>query len=135
MNLRTLLGIETGVDATARSLDSTNITPGESLSFMFDQAVKITSLNFQAGNGDEVEVSSDAFDDFSAVVSLGTISLPDVIVPANTKVVFTGGDGSPSGTVSDYQFSGTSFSIVPEPASLSLVALGGLMMLSRRRKA
>ena len=43
------------------------------------------------------------------------------------EIIF-GGDGALTGTVDD-------FGVIPEPATLSLLALGGLMMLKRRRNA
>ena len=58
--------------------------------------------------------------------------LAHIVVPTNTTVIF-------SGTVHNELAAGTNFSnvtsAVPEPASLMIAGLGGLVLLARRRRA
>ncbi len=128
INFATHLGINGGT--------GTNVDAGEAVSFTWDKPVKLTQLVlFQGGTTEELILSSSAF---TTYVSLGnTVTGPSVTIPANTAVVLTGGNGTNGGTTSSYRFDGATFQIplpIPEPASLALAAMGGVLIASRRRK-
>lgn len=112
-----------------------DIDPGEAMTFQWDQPIVLKEISlFRGGDDEELLVSSAAFADF---VALGGFS-GSLSVPASTPVLLTGGDGTNGGSPAKYKVNGTNgitvtFAIVPEPASIALVGLGGLALVARRR--
>jgi hypothetical protein len=61
-----------------------------------------------------------------------TYDIPDGTVSATASVFWAGNSGSEGVDIDNLSFDGTA---VPEPATMSLLAIGGLALLRRRRRA
>ena len=135
--------IFTGNDDT----ESEFISAGESLVLSFDQAVIVNAFNFFGVNSDEtitVTVSSEA-DPFTFGSSGGSDNNPDPFGEgfelAVGETISFGDVVNDAGDVARYSLETITVTAVasgatgiPEPTSLAVLSLGGLAILSRRRR-
>ena len=124
--------------AAGRRVDG---TIGESITFSFDQDVDLTSLrlgSFQTtGGGANVDVVTVTPDGGATITFTSDAtnapttdrSLGGVFVAAGTDIVFTTTSSAASGVL----FNEITVETIPEPGSLALLGLGGLLIARRRR--
>lgn len=115
--------------------EASDFNVGESLIFSFDQDVVFTEIELESVVAtDTFTVSVDGISllattgDDSFLDSLG--GLAGLTIAAGSEITFAAG-----GDIVDSSFRIETFTVdvIPEPSSLALLALGGLMMAKRRR--
>lgn len=126
------MGVNSGTSQPggASADESSLFDPGESLSFSFNQDLDINEVMFTSITGSDagtLDIGATPF----ALTEAGTSSsdlvfLTPLRVTAGTVFTITGVTGT-------FGFEGIDATLVPEPASLMLLGLGSLAMLSRRR--
>lgn len=136
-----------GGNAAVFDTGSTGGVPNEQAIITFDKTVEITSLTlFSDGNvvrswssgdslyiqlpggvGQTITFASHNSNVFSFGAATGDFT-GDVIINAGESIVF--GYAAGSGRLDAF-----AVEVIPEPASLALMSIAGLLMLSRRRKA
>ena len=123
-------------DLIGGGTESSDINPGEGFVLSFDQDVIFTSIELES------VVATDSLEILVDNVSIATYTgddafiddlagLTDLTIVAGSEVTFQAG-----GNVSDGSFRIETFQVdvvIPEPSSLALLGLGGLMMFKRRR--
>lgn len=129
-------------DLLGEGSESSDINPGESLTFTFDQDVIFTEIELESVNSanqfdvliNNVVVLATMGDD-SFIDDLG--ALAGLVITAGSEITFAvDGPLVPTGTTGDstsIRIETFTVDVVPEPSSLALLALGGLMMAKRRR--
>ena len=124
---------DTGNGLTIRSTSSNSrISPGDSFTITFTLAGTIDSIGLR-GNDDSTSTGF-TVSDFDQSVSVPFLDGTNTVEPigisfaAGEAVTFRNDD-----TVSMW-FQSVTYTAIPEPASLVLLAAGGALMLNRRRK-
>lgn len=123
---------------SANSLDDSDgvdLSSGESISFTFNQDVTILDVAFR--NIDNGASPTD-------VVSFGSVNLPGSTLTSSDEFTFTPGLFFAAGSAIDFsEISGdgvtlrsitVEVSAVPEPGVLSVLGLGSMLMMVRRRR-
>ena len=144
------LGVN-GIGSGGHNSENANFSPGEALTFTFDEDIEFVSIDLQsfdaAGESNGFRLSSSAFDD----VEIETSDLPQgddandfvfeegLFVEAGTEITFEAFSTTGIFNAAD-SFRVQDFSVniipstVPEPTSLAIIGLlGGLAAFRRRR--
>ena len=126
-------------DMIGGGTESTDINPGESFTFTFDQDVSFTAIELESVVAtDEFEVLVDGTSVFSTVgedafVDFSGSALNDLTITAGQEITFAA-----DGNVSNGSYRIETFSVhvqaVPEPSSLALLGLFGSVAMIRRRR-
>jgi len=117
--------------------ESSDFNADESLVFTFDQDVTFTSIELESVNAadtftvlvDGVVLLATMGDD-AFVDDLGDLGTTEIAAGSEITFAVGGNDDVTSLRIETFQ---VDVSVVPEPSSLALLGLGGLMMLKRRR--
>ena len=140
---------------TGEAAGDDNVTTGETLSFSFSQAVKITSIWFNNNHdpdrslvGDTIDIGGDNYlfsaSDFDASRSSGDGTLSDAVAKRNAdflydnyglgRYVSVGSDFDISWVNDQFYISAIEFEAVPEPGILALLSIGLIGLVAARRK-
>ena len=120
--------------------DSNDINFGESGVISFDQDVVFTQFDIQNGSGDDEGLTvlvdgiaqlSPALGTSGNVPIVGT-GLEGLVITAGTEITIAAVGGVDDGV--GLRVDEFTVNVVPEPASLALLGLGGLAICGRRRK-
>ena len=137
-----------GAESSGFGVGDTNLgrfDRGEAFTLHTTHAMTINSFLFHEWNGDEDLHSSWTQNGvpksgvFPMTMSSGTapanvlVNLSGLTIDANTDVVITNVSPSNANTNARLRIRQMEIALVPEPASLSLLGLGGLALLRRRR--
>ncbi len=118
---------------------------GEAFTLHTTHAMTINSFLFHEWTGDEdlhiswVEGGNAKSGVFSMASGVGTapanvtVTLSGIVADANTNLVITNVSGASADAAGRLRIRKMEVALVPEPASLGLLGLGGLLVLRRRR--
>lgn len=130
-------GVQSDADGDSSTYDRINGT--EALSLTFDKDVQLVLIDLGNVGGDSSEGVTVTID--TLVIDLWTGQpdfggTSDIYAPEDPVEVFAGTPivFSPSGASSEFDIEELQFTVIPEPASLMLLGLGGLAMITCRRK-
>ena len=115
--------------------ESSDFNDGESLVFTFDQDVTFTSIELESVNA--VDTFTVLVDGTALLATMGDDAFIDdlgalgtTVIEAGSEITFAVGGND---DVTSLRIETFEVTVVPEPSSLALLGLGGLMMLKRRR--